>query len=202
MVQPIEASDVDAAGGVLARAFRDNPGVSAVLQGYGPEDRLRIGIPSMTGFVKAVRRHGVAECIKQDGRIAAVSLSFPPGAFPPPLRFELMIAWGPLRAGLKRSLRFMRVDKEMRRRHPTYPHWYLWFLGTEPELQGKGHGSELLKVLAARAVEDRVPCYLETDKETSVRLYQRHDYNVLSEEMMPGLGFKLWFMRTPMPPVA
>lgn len=197
MVQPIEASEAAEAGGVLARAFRDNPGVMTVLQGDDPETRLRLMTPSMTGFVQGVRWYGTAECVKRDGRIAAVSLSFPPGGYPPPFYFEVMTAWGPLRAGLSRALRFLRLDKEMRARHPHYRHFYLWFLGVEPELQGKGLGSELLRELRKRADADRVPCYLETDKVSSVRLYEKHGYEVTSEETLPGPPVHLWFMKTP-----
>lgn len=197
MPQAIEALEVEEAGGVLARAFRDNPGVRAVLQDDDAEARLRLVTPGMVSFVRGVRRYGTAECIKQGGRIVAVSLSFSPGGFPPPFGFEIMTAWGPLRAGLTRALRFLRVDQEMRSRHPTYPHWYLWFLGVEPELQGKGLGSELLRSLSARADTAGVPCYLETDKQSSVRLYEKNGYGVLSEETLRSADVKLWFMRRP-----
>lgn len=200
MVQPLEASDAEEAGHVLARAFRDNPGVVAVLRGDPPEQRLKLVTPSMVGFVKGVQRYGFAEGIKQDGKVVAVSLSFGPGQYPQPLGFELMTAWGPLRSGPSRALRFLRIDTAMRRRHPKYPHWYLWFLGVEPDLQGKGLGSRLLASLSARAEKDGVPSYLETDKPTSVKLYQKHGYAVVDEQDdMAGFGFKLWFMRRPGP---
>lgn len=199
MLQAIEASEVEEAGGVLARAFRDNPGVRAVLRDDDAEARLRLLAPGMVSFVRGVRRYGTAECMKQNGRIVAVSLSFHPEGFPPPFGFEIVTAWGPLRAGLTRALRFLRVDQEMRSRHPKYPHWYLWFLGVEPDLQGKGLGSELLRSLSARAETDRVPCYLETDKQSSVRLYEKHGYVVLSEDTLRAADVKLWFMRRPEP---
>lgn len=199
MVQELGASDAVEAGGVLARAFRDNPGVVQVLRGDGPETRLRLMTPSMVGFVRGVQRFGRAECVKENGRIVAVSLSFAPGAFPPPVRFEIMTAWGPLRGGPRRVLRFLNVDRQMKAHHPKYPHWYLWFLGVEPELQGKGLGSQLLRALSERAGAERVPCYLETDKPTSVKLYERHGYQVLSEDTLLPVGVHLWFMRRPEP---
>ena len=83
----------------------------------------------------------------------------------------------------------------MRKRHPHDPHWYLWFLGVEPERQGQGFGSVLLRALSARAEADRVPCYLETDKATSVKIYERHGYRVEAEEVLASFGLKGWFMR-------
>jgi ribosomal protein S18 acetylase RimI-like enzyme len=196
MLRRLDASDVEAAAGVLARAFRDNPGMLALLPDDSPDARVGLLERGMKGFVRAVSRFGVAEAVADEGRIRAVSLSLGPGGFPPPLRAELMMAPGIIRAGLRCALRFARLDGEMRKRHPHYPHWYLWMLGVEPSEQGKGLGSELLRVLSARAGADRVPCYLETDRQTSVRLYEKHGYVVQKEEVLP-FDLKLWFMKRP-----
>jgi ribosomal protein S18 acetylase RimI-like enzyme len=105
------------------------------------------------------------------------------------------MAKGPIRAGLTRAFRFARIDQEMRKRHPHYRHFYLWFLGVEPERQGQGLGSMLLSSLAEKARRDGSPCYLETDKQSSVRLYEKHGYRVENEEILKGLELKLWFMK-------
>src|SRR5204863_4990341 len=129
--EPLARAEVAAAAAVLARAFRDNPGMLVLFKGDSPEVRLRLLGPCMHGFAETVRRFGVAEVVKDSGQIVAVSLSFAPGQFPPPFRSQFTMAKGPIRAGLKRALRFARIDREMRRRHPHYRHWYLWFLGVE-----------------------------------------------------------------------
>lgn len=196
-VEPLSAPDVPAAAGVLARAFRDNPGMLALFKGDEPDVRLRLLEPCMVGFTEAVLRWGVAEAVKDGSAIVAVSLSFAPGKFPPPFRSQFTMAKGPLRAGLTRALRFARIDQEMHRRHPQYRHWYLWFLGVEPDRQGQGLGSMLLRSLSDKAARDGAPCYLETDKQTSVRLYEKHGYKVENEEVLKGLELKLWFMRRP-----
>lgn len=196
-VEPLLHADIDRAAGVLARAFRDNPGMLALFRGDTPARRLELLGPCMAGFVKAVLRFGTAEVVKDAGDIVAVSLSFGPGKFPPPFRSQFTMAAGPVRAGLTRALRFARIDQEMRRRHPHFRHWYLWFLGVEPGRQGQGLGSLLLKSLSERARTDGVPCYLETDKQSSVRLYQKHGYIVEKEEVLPGIELMLWFMTRP-----
>jgi len=194
-VEPLARADVGAAALVLARAFRDNPGMLVLFKGDAPEVRLRLLVPCMVGFTETVLRFGFAEVVKIDGEIVAVSLSFAPGRFPPPFRSQFTMAKGPMRAGLTRALRFARIDQEMRRRHPHYRHWYLWFLGVEPAQQGQGLGSMLLKTLSERARRDDVPCYLETDKQSSVRLYEKHGYKVENEEVLDGIELKLWFMK-------
>src|SRR5258706_6806065 len=135
----------------------------------------------MRGFVAAVIRYGVAEIGRDNGAVVAVSLSFRPGEFPPPFYATVMQSGGPIRAGLRAALRIARVDHEMRKRHPHYRHWYLWFLGVASDRQGRGLGSTLLRALSDRADADGVPCYLETDKASSVKLYERHGYRVESE---------------------
>jgi ribosomal protein S18 acetylase RimI-like enzyme len=199
VVQPLEKADVREAAGVLGRAFCDNPGVMAVLPDDAKDERTRLVANAMHGFARAVLHVGEASVIKQHAKVVAVSLVYPPGAYPPPLWIEMLIASGPLRAGLRRALRFARVDALMRKRHVREPHFYLWVLGVEPEEQGRGHGSALLQALDAKAEAAGMPCYLETDKTSSVRLYQKHGYVVQSEAQPKGLDFTLWFMLRPKP---
>jgi hypothetical protein len=40
-----------------------------------------------------------------------------------------------------------------------------------------------------------VPCYLEADKHSSVKLYERHGYRVESEEVLPKVDLRLWYMK-------
>src|SRR4051812_7946209 len=100
MVEPLAASDSIGAARVLARAFRDSPGMVAVLCGGTPDERVRMLEPCMLGFVEGVLRYGVAEVVREGAEVRAVALAFPPGAFPPPLWFDLTTAMGPLRTGI------------------------------------------------------------------------------------------------------
>src|SRR6476659_2810771 len=118
MVEPLSEGDVAAAGGVLARAFRDNPGTLAVLKHDGPDVRLRIMQASVTDFTDVVRRYGAAEVIKENGAVVAVSLSFPPSKFPPPIWAQILMSRRPVLAGPGRTFRFARMDYEMKKRHP------------------------------------------------------------------------------------
>jgi ribosomal protein S18 acetylase RimI-like enzyme len=197
MLRRLDASEVSPAAGVLARAFRDNPGMQVALPGFTPEKRLALLEPCMAGFVRSVLRYGVVEVVDDAGKIVAVSMSYAPGTFPAPLFSTLIQARGPMAAGIRTALRFARLDHEMHKLHPRYPHWYLWFLGVEPERQGQGLGSELLRSLSGKAEADRVPCYLETDKPSSVKLYERHGYRVESEVVLPKVDLRLWLMKRP-----
>jgi ribosomal protein S18 acetylase RimI-like enzyme len=196
-VESLGTADVPAAADVLARAFYENPVFMQVFAEDAPAKRLRHVQGCMLGFVKATQRDGVGEIVKVDSKVAAVSLAFAPGKFPPGVIAQLIGARGPLACGPRRALRLARVDQEMRKSHLREPHWYLWFLGTAPDQQGKGLGSRLLRSLSAKSLASQVPCYLETEKASSVRLYEKHGYVVTGEDVLRSIGVKLWFMRRP-----
>ncbi|HVU01693.1 MAG TPA: GNAT family N-acetyltransferase [Polyangiaceae bacterium] len=195
--EPLDPANLSDTAWVLARAFRDNPGMLALLPGATEEVRLRKLGPCMDGFTRSVVRYGTVEVVKDGGQVVAAALSFPPGRFPPPFWATVIQSKGPILAGPRAALRSARLDQEMRKRHPHYPHHYLWILGVEPGRQGQGLGSVLLRSLSAKADADGVPCYLETDKPTSVKIYQRHGYEVVAEDELPPVALKLWFMNRP-----
>ena len=199
-VEPMTRARLSDSAGVLARAFQDNPARVALFPKLAPDQRLAALGPCMDAFAASVLRYGTAEIVTEGERVLGVSLAFGPGGFPPPFWATVMQAPGPLRQGISTALRFARIDHEMRKRHPHFRHWYLWFLGVEPERQGKGLGSLLLRSLSGRAKADGVPCYLETDKPTSVKLYERHGYRVDSEEVIVPMDVRLWFMTRPAEP--
>jgi ribosomal protein S18 acetylase RimI-like enzyme len=195
VAQPMAAHECAQTAAMLARAFRDNPGMVAVLNGDDASRRARARSPILLGFVAASHRYGTVEIVKQGEAVVAASLSFAPGRFPPPMGFELATAWAVARGRLARAHRFARWDHEVRRKHLRAPHFYLWFLGVEPERQGQGLGSELLRSLSSRADAAGLPCFLETDKQRNVGLYQNHGYRITSHDALPGIGTRVWWMQ-------
>lgn len=193
----LSARQISQAGEVLAHAFHTNPGFEALLPDDPPVQRLALATPVLTSFVRAVMLHGEVELIEEADEVQAVALMFAPDQYPPGLGFQLRTTWPVLRTGVRRARRFEHMDRYMRKHHERAPHWYLWFLGVLPALQGRGLGSRLLRALNQRAARDGVPCYLETDKLSSVRLYERHGYVVQKHETVPKLGFDMWFMKQP-----
>ena len=200
MVDTVTQDELPGVASVLSRAFRDNPGFAGILRGDSPERRERVLFGCMLGFARAVLRHGAIEVVRRDGMLVAASLVLPPGAFPMPVRGQLTTASGVLRSRPGRAHRFARADYEMHKRHPLAPHHYLWFLGVEPQRQGQGLGSELLRSLTSRADAQQQPCYLETDRERNVGLYQGHGFEVLGEAVLPGMDTRMWFMHRPAVP--
>jgi ribosomal protein S18 acetylase RimI-like enzyme len=93
-----------------------------------------------------------------------------------------------------RFLDMISYVNELHKRLIREPHWYLWALGVEPASQGQGTGGKLLKPVLTRADEERIPCYLETQKESNVAFYKKRGFEVLSEGEVPRHKIKAWAM--------
>jgi ribosomal protein S18 acetylase RimI-like enzyme len=78
--------------------------------------------------------------------------------------------------------------------HPHAPHYYLMALGTEPELQGRGIGTQLMQPVLEKCDREGVPAYLESSKERNVPLYERNGFKVTKEMTVPYNGPKIWLM--------
>jgi len=149
-------------------------------------------------LTRAYLEHAEAWVVRApDGAIAGVALAAAPGGYPPRPAMELQIGWGVMRAlPLVTVARLGVGDAILRHYHMEGRHHYLFMLGVSPEQQGQGYGSALLRALSARADDGRLPCYLETDKLSSVRLYERHGYVVTRQRTFPGFpDLTLWCMR-------
>jgi GNAT superfamily N-acetyltransferase len=73
-------------------------------------------------------------------------------------------------------------------------------MGTRPELQGRGLGSEVLAPVLARCDADNVAAYCDTSTERNVRFYARHDFAVAAETDVPDGGPHVWLLaRQPRP---
>ena len=82
----------------------------------------------------------------------------------------------------------------MESRLPDEPHWHLFFLGVDPERQGQGVGSALMRPMLERLDREGTPVYLEASTERSRALYIRHGFVCLDEVRLPGGGPPLWRM--------
>jgi ribosomal protein S18 acetylase RimI-like enzyme len=103
----------------------------------------------------------------------------------------------PLRLGWAAYRRFdayLRRAEEYHRRCAPPDHWYLWAIAVDPSSQGMGIGGRLIEHALAKAIEDGVACYLETEVERNLRFYGRHGFRIAAEWEIPGQGVKVWAM--------
>jgi len=197
MRAPREA--LDRIGGVLARAFFDDPGYRHVV----PEDphHGRAVEWIMRLATRYGDRYGEVHA-PPDGSCGGGAVWLPPGdTSPGPLRLlRVGFAAAPLVLGLGgvgRMIRLIEVMDTLHRKHMPGAHYYLAFLGVDPALQGRGIGGRLLEPALRRARAEGLPCYLETFKERNLPFYRRFGFEVAAQASAPGGGPPFWTMARP-----
>jgi ribosomal protein S18 acetylase RimI-like enzyme len=184
---------------MLARAFHDDPPNVWLFPDEEKRRRALLG-----NFVMATRyglRYGKTYTMPNAAEGAAIWLP-PDDPLPSMIRMMrvgfLYFVSAPFRFGFGTFSRFMafmdRMEKLHKRDAPRR-HWYLMVLGVDPPRQGQGIGGALMQPVLERADRDRLPCYVETAKEINVSFYQKHGFEVIVEDDLPGGGPRFWTMK-------
>ena len=197
-VRPVRPEDHDTVVRVLARAFDADPIARYLL---GREGRMA---RSLTLFFSAMLRHMTmlhGESWMTTGGEGA-ALWTPPGKWNLSLGRSLAMAPALIRAaGLLRAPRAGLLSNRVQKRHPSTPHFYLFAIGVDPDAQGRGVGSALLRDVLARCDATGTPAYLEASRPENSRLYARHGFRVTEELRMAEDAPPMWLMwREPQAP--
>lgn len=70
----------------------------------------------------------------------------------------------------------LRILTAIEKVHPKEPHYYLEFLGTRRDRQGKGSGSAVMAIMLERCDTEGVPAYLESSNPRNIPFYARHGF--------------------------
>jgi GNAT superfamily N-acetyltransferase len=197
-VVPAGADDIGPLAAALARAFDDDP-LSLYLFGHH-----RGRAAGLTKFFTIQLRHTYlrhGEVWTTPDRAGAAMWA--PPSMPRPGGADLLrilpvlpylSIWG------RKTPDVVHLLTAYDRARPRQAHWYLGTLGTDPDRQGHGVGSALLRVVLDRLDIDGVPAYLESSKERNLAFYARHGFEVTGQIFTPR-GPTLWLMwREPRPP--
>ena len=186
-VRPAGREDHPALAAMLARAFCDDP----VTAWFYPDAARRLHHGERFFAIRLRQLEGHRMTFTNDGRTGA-ALWAPPGHWRESFRQSLrMLPMLPVL--LPRLARSTRAVREIERRHPVAPHYYLSVIGTDPEKQGGGIGSALLAPMLHRCDETRTAAYLESSKESNLSFYARHGFAVRERIELPE-GPPLWLM--------
>jgi ribosomal protein S18 acetylase RimI-like enzyme len=83
-------------------------------------------------------------------------------------------------------------ESKIKKQHPTKCFYYLWFIGVDPASQGRGIGSELLKIIINEALALGRPIYLETSTVNNLPWYEKFGFKVYNKL---DLGYDLYCMK-------
>jgi ribosomal protein S18 acetylase RimI-like enzyme len=140
-----------------------------------PYDYLQAMPLATREFAGSCFEHGTAY-VSAD--LCGVALWLPPGVQPDGKALEKVFRDTVKREHLDDLLA---TFEKMDRSHPREAHWYLPQIGVEPNAQGKGLGSELMRHALARCDRERALAYLEASKADNIPFYQRHGFEVMGE---------------------
>ncbi|KPK26369.1 MAG: hypothetical protein AMJ61_09245 [Desulfobacterales bacterium SG8_35_2] len=191
----VEKSQVRAASGVLSRAFYDDPLFSSFIP--DPVERKNKLHYLLETIVHFSIRYGEVYATSSNFEGVAVWL--------PSDRVEMSL-WQGIRSGgvsvmihlgIRSTFRQLSVSDyicSIHKGHIAYHHWYLYLLGVEPELQGKGYASKLVKAMLGRTDREGLACYLDNTNEKNLSMYQHYGFRVIEEYKVPKTGISIWAM--------
>jgi len=97
--------------------------------------------------------------------------------------------------GLAPLIRATKIYGGWKKHDHQKPHWHLMAIGIEPDFQGKGIGSQMMKLYCDIIDRNKLEAYRETDRHENVIFYERFGFKVVGEEIK--IGVKNWFMLRP-----
>jgi GNAT superfamily N-acetyltransferase len=186
--------DIKAAAETLAKAFMEYPVAVFMMPDKANRTKnkaavsrriLRAGTATGEVYATSARMEGVAVWMQMEGGLPEKK-----------------------RQSIRQRLAALFTDKELRKRQQAFfdysqavkgrvvpgKYWYLQMLGVDPQYQGKGFSSRLVKPMLARADREGLPCFLETQLEKNVSLYKHFGFRVVEEGTIPGSNVKSWAM--------
>jgi ribosomal protein S18 acetylase RimI-like enzyme len=189
----LDKSHIKPAAEVLAKAFVDYPINKFAFPNieerkeksrYMHQFVLSCCIQYGEAYSTSEKLEGIAAWLPPGNAIVSMWELIRSGALTPLSKFGIK--------SVRKMIMFNRYLEQMHKRIAPYPHWYLWNIGVDPQFQGKGYASKLLLPMFARIDKEGAPCYLETQRETNLALYQHYGFKVVEQFVAPKTEFTNW----------
>ena len=169
-----EFSDKSSILDLLTKSFDNNKSVNYVVkQGQNRVDRIR----KLMDYSFNVCNEFGEVWISDDHQACALIL------FPDKKRFSFStLVWDLKLAifviGLSRVNSVIKREAMIKSNHPKIPFAYLWFIGVNPQLQGKGIGSAFIQEVINECEKKNRPIYLETSTEGNLPFYKKFGFEI------------------------
>lgn len=177
-VRAVATADTDRVAGIIAVAFVADPAMRWL---YPDPHQYLTSFPALVrAFGEKAFEHGSAH---EAAGFAAAALWLPPGVEADEAALGQVIQ---STVDAERVPGVFEVLGQLRRYHPTEPHWYLPFIGVDVPRQGRGLGSALLRHALEQVDREHRPAYLETANPRNIPLYERHGFQLVGKIEAPS----------------
>jgi ribosomal protein S18 acetylase RimI-like enzyme len=89
---------------------------------------------------------------------------------------------------MDRLMSFSGAIDTLHKKHAPYPHYYLFFIGVDPSYQKKRVASRLITPMLGWLDLQKLPCYLHTQNEKNIGLYEHYGFRVIEQLVLPDSG--------------
>lgn len=181
----LNEADTELAAAQLSQAFQNYP---VFIYVYPDDNERKDKLPH---FFKSMVHKGL-----QQGEVYATSAAMEGVAvwLPPGIGGGLSGAFEVDREAYERFSYYGQCVYAVREEHAPAQHWFLELIGVVPEYQGKGFAGRLLGPMLDRMDREHLPCYLDTEIEKNVALYEHYGFRVLDDTIVPKTTVRSWGM--------
>ena len=95
---------------------------------------------------------------------------------------------------LIKMVNFESFAMDMRKKYTNYEDWYLYNLCIDKKCQGKKIASKLIKPLIEYFRINKKVCYLETNWDKNVPIYEHFGFKVMEKSLVPGSNVEHYAM--------
>ena len=149
-------------------------------------------------FTGTGRHGGCFALIDDDGKMCSYTITLPPNNkalhSPGMCEYTWMVnqlgGWSNMNPAFlegEEAVRLDLVERTMQANHKKHahdPHLFIYYFGTSPDKQGKGHGHTLLQHILAAADRMKVPTYLDCGGESNENFWTKHGFQVVERVPM------------------
>ncbi len=174
------------AGEVLSRAFYDNSLFVYLLPNLDERSKK---LPEIYEFLV---NYGIiyGEVFSISANLEGVAAWLPYWEAEMTIKKALKCGFGELIKSLgseciKRLEHYENYSNRCHKQYANSSHCYLSTIGVDPVYQGKGYASLLLRAKFSEFDEQNIACYLETNTEKNVSIYQHFGFEIFEEGIVP-----------------